>query len=1402
MSSEYHQPIQLSSINPSRGTLSISPSYSKQSIIICASGLVINILDPLSWRLLQSIKLIDHLPHLANSQNSVDVLCLTEDNRRLAACCGRLTAIFERSGPSWKLHSTFTSQITRILSINLKQTYCLVTGEDGLSLHELEEESSDSDEPARWIKRWALRGQPCDQSALEILEDGTCLLVTIVVGSPILRTYEFSTSSSSEASPDGHQYSPKTITLSLPIHSIRFLYRKHSPQGLPTLAVEVVAPVLGKALHYYNLIKRPFSNVSGNPIQENYVGRHKPQVQYLHRGMCAVSVPTNSPRILAMFPSDNLPESFLSQNEHLTGHDARLNVIVLSNGAINLARSTKNTTLLSTNPLHLPTDMLELFKRPATTIHSVMSVTNTPGKPGDLICSIVARSLTPTGEIFVAQISLNTLLVRPIVANPRPRFVSIKRLPYGYTPLFSRLSFVTNKQDAFAGLVVAPSAKDKYTKYICLCNPAGNRPTRGSRLLAHAFEPDQDTSTARKNSTGRVQVTRHSGDHGRHCKNDSSNFITEDFHLELTGLFVTHLNRETHFSIQRLLCEKIGLKGFLEEEIPEVLVMECLDIQPSSVKNGGDGVGYSVLCLSSSNRLLLWNIPEGSLASDSDSRPHISAQEVSFPASFLISTMASTSSSSLVVLALDDNGQLVRATLPESRLLENPTQPLELKVTMSHQIGSQETLGLTDLKSQVILIELQQSRFLAMLCVMNETDRIRTYRVVIVDLRQQPYSAGIVGLDTFEVERASNEVGNDVQLEWSEYQSRDNTLQNDCFLGVCCGINMVRIYTRASDGWWRQTTTVHSELGSISQISWLAESDHSSRLLYQTKGNTLLGPPINIPERLSLPLWHPIIIKNQVLFGSFSISFATVACLSLALKGCLQPLTLLCNRIATVDLQDEEVLIVKQLDNLANGIVLPGDMSPTILSQAHVDIISSAVNALRIPLLSPDEQVSIMCLTRALLQVQTARTHGVDGDGCQYIFSLVNRLEQHPAESRSDSLLGFGPSQDCGILSAQLSSTRGLIGQETMSILSQDSGQPGSKLDWKAARSVGLFMWLEPGEELDSYLEKVAQAEYVSGGTGDSNKSSLDKTRPQEGTREQDPAACSIFYVALKKKRLLMGLWKVAYGHADRPLMTKFLQNDFSEARWKTAAQKNAFALISRQRFRFAASFFLLADRLQDAVNVCVRQLSDWQLALAIVRAYEGDRGPVMEKLLKETVLPLGFSTGTRWLISWSFRILGESELACRVLVAAWDDPLIRNHWTPSDSESFGVRIGPIDLSLIVLFNRLKRELRSPLTWKEERLLILLVMEELTNAGCARLAAGLAKTWHIDRPELPLPSTIIRPKTPIDSQQHLNSPGPSSPSPSVDHQLSIPNESHIPTIPKKKLIIQNDVPEFELSSFF
>lgn len=38
----------------------------------------------------------------------------------------------------------------------------------------------------------------------------------------------------------------------------------------------------------------------------------------------------------------------------------------------------------------------------------------------------------------------------------------------------------------------------------------------------------------------------------------------------------------------------------------------------------------------------------------------------------------------------------------------------------------------------------------------------------------------------------------------------------------------------------------------------------------------------------------------------------------------------------------------------------------------------------------------------------------------------------------------------------------------------------------------------------------------------------------------------------------------------------------------------------------YAAAFFLLGDQLRDAVNVCLKHLDDFQLAIAITRVYEG----------------------------------------------------------------------------------------------------------------------------------------------------------------------------------------------------
>ncbi|KAL8950590.1 MAG: hypothetical protein Q9183_007514, partial [Haloplaca sp. 2 TL-2023] len=113
----------------------------------------------------------------------------------------------------------------------------------------------------------------------------------------------------------------------------------------------------------------------------------------------------------------------------------------------------------------------------------------------------------------------------------------------------------------------------------------------------------------------------------------------------------------------------------------------------------------------------------------------------------------------------------------------------------------------------------------------------------------------------------------------------------------------------------------------------------------------------------------------------------------------------------------------------------------------------------------------------------------------------------------------------------------------------------------------------------------------------------------------------------------------------------RLLSNNFQEARWKTAALKNAYALLGKRRFEYAAAFFLLAGNLQDAVNVCLHQMRDLQLAVAIARVYEGDDGLVLRTLLEDKVLPQAALEGNRWLATWAFWLLGKRAMAVQSLI-------------------------------------------------------------------------------------------------------------------------------------------------------
>ncbi|XP_063708500.1 dmX-like protein 2 isoform X2 [Culicoides brevitarsis] len=148
---------------------------------------------------------------------------------------------------------------------------------------------------------------------------------------------------------------------------------------------------------------------------------------------------------------------------------------------------------------------------------------------------------------------------------------------------------------------------------------------------------------------------------------------------------------------------------------------------------------------------------------------------------------------------------------------------------------------------------------------------------------------------------------------------------------------------------------------------------------------------------------------------------------------------------------------------------------------------------------------------------------------------------------------------------------------------------------WSTLRELGVGYWLRNITILRQCFERLAKAAYQS---------------------KQDPLDAALYYFAMKKKSVVYGLFK---SKRDEK-MTAFFSNNFSEDRWRKAALKNAYALLGKQRFEHAVAFFLLANSLNDALEVCLTKLEDLQLALVITKLYEGEHGSVLLPTYKKII--------------------------------------------------------------------------------------------------------------------------------------------------------------------------------------
>ncbi|RFU34559.1 hypothetical protein B7463_g1817, partial [Scytalidium lignicola] len=269
------------------------------------------------------------------------------------------------------------------------------------------------------------------------------------------------------------------------------------------------------------------------------------------------------------------------------------------------------------------------------------------------------------------------------------------------------------------------------------------------------------------------------------------------------------------------------------------------------------------------------------------------------------------------------------------------------------------------------------------------------------------------------------------------------------------------------------------------------------------------------------------------------------------------------------------------------------------------------------------------------------------------------------------------------------------------------------RLLWEHARESGLFMWITDSNTLKSQFEVIARNEYTK-------------------TDLKNPVDCSLFYLALKKKAILQGLWRMASWNREQTATVRLLSNNFQEQKWKTVALKNAYALLGKRRFEYAAAFFLLADCLKDSVNVIINQLKDLQLAIAVTRVYEGEGGPVLKELLEEKVLPLAAQEGNRWLASWAFWMLRRRDMSVRALISPVYT-LLETPRTPDLQAKFFLADDP---GLVVLYSKLRQKtlqtLRgaSKVTPKVEWAFVLHSAQLYDRMGCDLLALDLVRNWE------------------------------------------------------------------------
>uniref|UniRef100_A0A667GEJ4 Dmx like 1 n=1 Tax=Lynx canadensis TaxID=61383 RepID=A0A667GEJ4_LYNCA len=287
-------------------------------------------------------------------------------------------------------------------------------------------------------------------------------------------------------------------------------------------------------------------------------------------------------------------------------------------------------------------------------------------------------------------------------------------------------------------------------------------------------------------------------------------------------------------------------------------------------------------------------------------------------------------------------------------------------------------------------------------------------------------------------------------------------------------------------------------------------------------------------------------------------------------------------------------------ENTKPRVIDLSQYSPTYFGPEHAQVLSGHLLHSSLPGLSRMEQMSLMALADTIATTSTdigeSRDRSQGGetlDECGLKFLLAVRLHTFLTTSL--------PAYRAQLLHQGLSTSHfawafhSVAEEELLSML------PAMQKDdptWSELRAMGVGWWVRNTRTLRKCIEKVAKAAFY---------------------RKNDPLDAAIFYLAMRKKAVIWGL----YRSQKDTKMTQFFGHNFEDERWRKAALKNAFSLLGKQRFEHSAAFFLLAGCVRDAIEVCLEKLNDIQLALVIARLYESefDTSATYKSILRKKVL-------------------------------------------------------------------------------------------------------------------------------------------------------------------------------------